>query len=164
MKFADEKIVEIKSLVTSRFAKQLQEKLPLTENSKNHRDYRSYQIMIGLLANDLKERVLRESMIENHILEYSDLEWEDYINQKSELMMTMACDFIDAMYDSNNSKNVSLKELSIGNQDIISTVKEMIKVIFRKSKYISLENQKKIEKIEKEIDDELELLKGTDEE
>lgn len=163
MKYADEKIVEIKSLVTNRFAKQLQDKIPNAENAKSHRDYRSYQIMIGLLANDLKENVLRVSLTDNNILDYSDIEWDDYINQKAELMITMACDFIDFMYDSNNTKIVTLKELSIGNQDIIHTVKEMIRSIFRKAKSISLENQKKIDEIEKEMKDELTLLKGVDE-
>lgn len=159
MKFADEKIVEIKSIVTNRYAKQLQEKIPAAENAKTHKDYRAYQIMIGLLSNDLRDKVLRVSLVENHILDYSDIEWEDYLNQKSELMITMACDFIDVMYDG-GSKVVTLKDLSEGNQDIIHTVKEMIKMIFRKARHISLENKKKIDEIENEIETDLNKLKG----
>ena len=161
LKFADEKIIEIKSLITNRFAKFLEAKLPESENAKTHKDYRSYQIMIGLLANEMKEKILKQSFIENHLASYSELEWEEYINQKADLICTLGCEFLDVMYD-DNAKVVTAKELSEGNHDIILAVKEMIKMIYRKAKFISLENDKRVQQMEAEFDIEMKAMFNLD--
>lgn len=162
MKYADERIIEIKSTVTNRYAKQLESELPDTEAAKTHKDYRSYQILVGLLTNNLSDKI-SQFLIENHILDYSDVEWEDYITEKSDLIVTMACDFIDVMYDCNNSNLISLRDLSDGNQDTMNTVRAIIKLIFRRARFIAQDSQKKIETLEKEIHDHLDILKGVNE-
>lgn len=157
LKFADEKIIEMKSLLTNRFAKLLQEKLKDDEDAKLHRDYRFYQTVISFILNYVRETTLKSSLVQNHFINYTEIEWEDYISQKADVMITIGCDNIEVLYEG-SSKTLSSKELEEGNQDIIPTVREMIKNIFRKAKYIALENNKKIEAIETEIENEKKRL------
>jgi len=108
MAYCEQKLQEIKFVLTSNYATILSTKLPPGEDLKLHRDFRSYQILIGILIKELLDKIFQELLIQNHLEEKDNASWKNYISDKTTYVVNFGTDFIDQMYGS--GKLVSRQE------------------------------------------------------
>lgn len=144
LNYTEQKLSQFKYLLTNSYSAALQLKLQANEDVKLHKDYRSYQILIGLLINELLDRIFQEAYVENHLEAFDENDWNIYINDKATYIINFTTDFLDNMYG--DGRLVTRKEAYEEEKKLFSEIKEMMKIIFENARDISIQTRLDISK------------------
>lgn len=153
---ADESNVQIKVLLTEKYAELLRKKLEDNVDVKQHRDYRFYQIIISSILEEMKRSTLKQSIQNTDILNFSELEFDSFVDQKASVMITIIIEYLDFMYSTSSviSRDVVHKE----NEKLKKEIKEVLKTLFRNIKQIIIEDKELISRINNKLHENIEIL------
>ena len=85
--------------------------------------------------------------------EFEQLEFDRFTQGKAEIMITIVSEYLDFMYT--RTELISRTELSEANDKNKREIIDIIKELYKKIKFIILEDKQTIEKINKELDNHL---------
>jgi hypothetical protein len=142
LNYSEQKLSQLKYLMTNSYSALLASKLQVHEDVKLHKDYRSYQILISMLIKDLIDNVLKEALIENHLDEMSSKEWESYISDKTNYILNYTEDFLDNLYS--DGKMVLRNESYEAERKLFPEMKALFTEIFDTVKEIGIQAKKEI--------------------
>lgn len=147
--------VKLKSILLDKFYSVLKEHSN-TKNMKNTKDYRYYQVIISFILEDIKRNTIKESIKMSEFVEYTETEFNSFVQQKTEVITTIIFDYIDFMY---NSDIVSNDSINKANEQIEPKIKEQYKLLYNKIKSIVLDDIDCIRKIRKSLTEEKNEIK-----
>jgi hypothetical protein len=147
MNYAEDFNIQIKSLMTQTYANLLKSKCPEIE-SKQHRDYKYYQVLVTSILDEVKRNVLRQSLKGMDIATISTQDFESFISQKSDVMITLIVDYIDLMYQSTIVTN---DEVRNENVKLTRPIKEAYRTLYYNIRNIIMDDKKAIEKIDNDL-------------
>ncbi len=127
MAAAEDANIRIKALMSNKYAELLEENLN-GENVRTHKYYKYYQIILASILDDTKRKILKQSLENNDIIKFSDLELEKFIEQKSEIMITVIFDYLDLLHSENSS--IDMDELRKENKVLVPQLKNIIKDLY----------------------------------
>jgi len=142
--YTEQKLSQLKYLLTNNYLNLLQKKIKSEEDIKLNKDYRSYQILIGMLIRDLVDKVFHPAFIENHLDEFDDGGWSEYLEDKSKYIFNFNADFLDNLYT--DGRLVSRNESYEGEKVLYADIKEIFKSIFENAKEISIQSRADLKK------------------
>ena len=156
--FAEEKVNDIKSLMSETYSGLLKLKLPIDQQEyvKSHEQYKNYQMLIKIALNECIITLMKKSFKENHLDEMVSIEWGNYIKHKTDTGIQHISEFLDLMYG--NSFIVTRQELSEANNKHVEEFYKLVKNVFENGKEIQIKNNKKSEQLKDEMDKKIEEL------
>ena len=98
--------------------------------------------MYHILRQEVKERVVKKALKENHFLELSDTEFRLYKNRKMDLIIDTISEKIDTLY--NDDALINRETLDKLNEYIRPQTEQIILSIFDQAKQFSKDNKEKI--------------------
>ncbi len=144
LSYCEQKLQELKFILTANYSKLLSKKLSETDDIKLHRDFRSYQILIGILIKELLDKIFHELLVQNHLEEMSPEVWENYISDKTTYIINFSSDFIDNLYGI--GRLVSRQECYEYEKKSLPEIKELLKEIFENVKEQAIQNKVELRK------------------
>lgn len=153
MNFCDDKINVVRDMFMDEYRTLLSRKLERTIDVKNHDSYRHYMMMVDLMLNYcINEQTFKKSMKQNHLLELTIVNWEEFIEDKIRLTFSLMKRFYDDYYP--ESSLVSRNEVDESNDRLFEKIRPIITTMYRKAREITTEVTNKVSEIQKEIDSE----------
>lgn len=156
MILCEEANVKIKSILMDKFYNLIKTKNPNFGNIKNTKDYRYYQVIVSFILEDIKRNTIKESVNMSEMIEYSEIEYNSFVTQKTDVILTILLDYIDFMY---NSDTISNDEIRKQNEQIEPKIKEQYSVLYDKIKTIIIDDSETIKKIKIAMEDSRKELK-----
>ena len=137
MNYSEEKISELRILLCKQYSKAISQKLLIgIAKAKEHTDYKSYRMLIYyILLSKVKDGIIKKALKENHFLDLSNVEFDHYINRKTDLIIDVMSDGLDTYYF--DSTIISREELFILNEQILHETKAVIRAIFENARNIT---------------------------
>lgn len=144
MNFSEEKLEELRRLICKTYSIKLAEVLGCSIiKAKEHKDYKLYRLMMyHILRQEVKERVVKKALKENHFLELSDTEFRQYKNRKMDIIIDTISEKIDTLY--NDDALINRETLDKLNENIRPQTEQIILSIFDQAKQFSKDNREKI--------------------
>jgi hypothetical protein len=139
LNFAEQKLSQLKYLLTDGYSNILSTKLKETDDVKLHKDYRSYQILIGMLIKDLLDKVLCDAFVENHLDDFDDIGWAAYVDDKTNYILNYNADFLDNLYG--DGRLVTRKEAYEEENKHFQKNKDVLRSILEMAKSISIQTK-----------------------
>jgi hypothetical protein len=141
MNYADEKQMEIKTILIDSYAKLLtnkKNKIQIMTDVRNTQEFRTYKMVVELMLKEcIVEKTLKKSLRENHLSEKSVENWEIFIHQKADITYGLFKDYLDNHFPEGGMINrPELDTLYSQNEE---QVKKLIKAIYRFAREISIE-------------------------
>jgi len=153
---AEEMNVEIKVLLTEKYADLLRKKLDDNSDVKQHRDYRFYQVIISSILDELKRSTLKQSIQNTDIIILSDLEFDTFVDQKASVMITIIIEYLDFMY--NTTSVISRDDVHTENEKIKPEIKSILKELFKRIKQIIIEDKELIQRINEKMNSNIDKI------
>ena len=153
---AEESNIMIKIILTKKYAELLREKLGEETDAKQHKDYRYYQVIIANVLDDIKRNTLKQSVKGNDLVTMSDIEFDEFVKRKSEIMVSIVAEYLDFMYNGNSG--ITREILQRENETCMGEIKDVIATLYRQIKHILHEDQDVIDKIQGELDSEVDNI------
>ena len=153
MNYAEEKISELRILLCKQYSRCLSNKLNVgTITAKEHTDYKFYRMLIYyILLSKVKDGIIKKALKENHFLDLSNVEFDQYIQRKTDLIIDNISEGLDTYYADNLL--IIRDELSKINDMILLETKAIIRAIFENARNVAdsyndrmLFNRSKMEK------------------
>jgi hypothetical protein len=157
MRCAEDFNIQIKSLMTRSYANLLKEK-DSTVDVRQHRDYKFYQVLVSTILDELKRNTLKESINSIEIDLLSAQEFDQFVEQKSSVMITLMIEYLDLMYQNNSI--VSRDELYKQNQNLTKDITEAYRKMYSNIKSIIIEDKNYIKEINSQLDDNVIYIKN----
>lgn len=144
MNFSEEKLEELRRLICKTYSIKLAEVLGCSIiKAKEHKDYKLYRLMMyHILRQEVKERVVKKALKENHFLELSDTEFRQYKNRKMDMIIDTISEKIDTLY--NDDAIINRELLDKINEYIRPQTEQIILSIFDQAKQFSKDNREEI--------------------
>ena len=128
LNYTEQKLSQFKYILNNNYLSLLTNKISQDDDLKLHKDYRSYQILIGMLTKELLSKIFEEAFIENHLEDFDEAGWKSYLNDKSNYILNYSAEFLDYMYG--DGRLVTRKESSESEKKLFPEIKTLTKVIF----------------------------------
>lgn len=154
--YTEQKLTQLKYILTKNYSAALSKKLSGNEDVKLHKDYRSYQILIGMLITNLVDKVFTVAFVENHFDELNEEAWKDYLDDKSNYILNFMSDFLDNMYA--DGRLVTRQESYEEESKSYDEVKEILKSIFENARESALQSKAEIKKEKEESDNHIKQI------
>lgn len=137
MNYAEEKISELRILICKTYSVKLAEKLGLgVITAKEHKDYRLYRMLVYyILYLKVKDGVVKKALKENHFLDLSNIEFEQYMNRKCDLILDTITEGFDTFYSDDTI--IKREEVYSLNESIKRETVGIIKNIFDNARNVS---------------------------
>lgn len=137
MNYAEEKISELRILLCKQYSKCLSNKLNVgIITAKDHSDYKFYRMLIYyILLSKVKDGIIKKALKENHFTDLSNVEFDLYIQRKTDLIIDNISECFDTYYDDNIL--IKRDELFKINDAILIETKSIIKSIFDNARNMS---------------------------
>lgn len=148
MNYCEQKLQELKFLVLNNYSSLLVAELGPDEDVKNHRDFKSYQILISILIKELMEKVFYPLLIQNHLEDMDENSWKNYVNDKINFIFNVGTDFADNMYGS--GKTISRQECYESEKKLSPDIKLILREVFDHVKVMAIENKNDLRKEKEE--------------
>lgn len=133
MRCAEDFNIQIKSVMTESYASLLKSK-DSTIDVRHHRDYKFYQVLVSSILDELKRNTLKESVKSIDIIALTTNEFQQFVEQKTTVMITLMIEYLDLMYQNNNL--VSRDELHVVNESLAPKLKELYRSLYYSIKSI----------------------------
>ena len=159
MNFAEEKIAELKTLLCNGYADALSVSLNLGfSEAKNTPNYRTYRMMLSyILLEKIKDPIIKKAVVENHFLDLSNLEFEQYCHRKTGLVIDTMGDALDEMYV-DISQILTRADVLYINDVVLFDSRVIIKSIFAHAREIAGVYGSKIDANREEMSERLEEI------
>lgn len=157
MRCAEDFNVQIKSMMTSAYANLLRSK-DGTMDVRQHRDYKFYQVLVSSILDELKRNTLKESVKSIDINALSTTDFEQFVEQKTDVMITLMIEYLDLMYQ--NTNIVSRDEVHKENESLSPKIKELYRTMYYNIKSIILEDVKYMQELDDQMDSEFNNIKN----
>lgn len=151
--YADQKLQEIKYLLSENYVSILERKLSPEEDVRTHKDFKEFQKLLMMMMIELRDNFLTTSFIDNHFDTYTEIEWEKFCKDKSVFLMNFISTFLDSMQ--NEWFLVTRKEAQAEQKKILDKIEKVFYAIYDNCKIISLNSKKEIEDLKKHSIDEI---------
>lgn len=138
MTYADMKIREIQSLFLEKYSSELLAKGKVT-NIEDSIQYVSFSRLMALLREEDSMPKLRVAIRENHFDTMDELEFHDYVKEKSEWMCKIAADFIRDKYRCFDEKCLTKDELIEALRSIKPRVLDILEDLFVELRHRAIE-------------------------
>jgi hypothetical protein len=148
MSKAEDYNIQIKSIMTSSYANLMLERDPKCE-ARQHRDYKFYQVLVSSILDELKRNTLKDSIKSVDVTTLSQSDFDAFVEQKSDVIITLMIDYLDLMY--NNTGVVSRDDLHKLNLSISKDIKEIFRKMYHSIKSIIVEDKKYIQEIDNDL-------------
>ena len=137
MNFAEEKISELRILLCKQYSQNLSEKQGISRiQAKETTDYKFYRMLVYyILLSKIKDDIIKRGLKENHFLDLSNVEFEQYCIRKTFLIIDTMSENLDTYYQDN--LKISRKELFVINDSILNETKTILKSIFENARNIA---------------------------
>jgi hypothetical protein len=139
MRCAEDFNIQIKSLMTGSYANLLKAK-DSTIDVRQHRDYKFYQVLVSSILDELKRNTLKESIKSIDIIALSPQEFEQFAEQKINVMITLMIEYLDLMYQ--NTSLVSRDEVHKENENLSTKIKELYRTMYHNIRSIIADDNK----------------------
>lgn len=151
--------IEIKSIIMEHYAKVLKTKNADADfQPKLNKDYRYYQMQISKILDDVKKNTIRESLKGTNIQSMDNVEFETFIDQKAKVIIMVMQEYLDLIHSVYNNVAVKMNETWLYDTKTVELVKEKIKDVYRRIKQIIIEDEEKIEEIDKKMESGIENM------
>lgn len=150
LSYTEQKLTQMKYLMSKSYSTILSSRLSASEDVNLHKDYRSYQILIGILIDKLVDTVFREAFIQNHLDEMDGTTWNNYLEDKFAYISNFNADFLDNLYG--NGRLVSRREAYEEELKLSNNIKEIVKSIFNYARDIGIQSKSDIKKENQDSD------------
>lgn len=157
MTCAEDFNIQIKSLMTESYACLLKSK-DSSIDVRQHRDYKFYQVLVSSILDELKRNTLKESLRSMDIISLSSQDFEQFVDQKVNVMITLMIEYLDLMYQ--NSSIVSRDEVHKENENLSGKLKEAYRAMYYKIKNIIVEDTRYMEEIDTQMKNDVDNLKN----
>ena len=137
MNFAEEKISELRILICKQYSKQLSIKNAIgIISAKETRDYKFYRMLIYyILLSKVKDNIIKKALKENHFLDLSNIEFDQYVMRKVDLILDTISEGLDTYYSDDLS--IKREELFLINENILHETKNILKCVFENARNIT---------------------------
>ena len=137
MNYAEEKISELRILLCKQYSRALSNKLNIgTITAKEHNDYKFYRMLIYyILLSKIKDGIVKKALKENHFLDLSNVEFDQYIFRKTVLIIDNISEGLDTYYA--DDLLIQRDELSKINDSILLETKTIIRAIFENARNVA---------------------------
>lgn len=137
MNYAEEKISELRILICKQYSKQLALKNGIgIISAKETRDYKFYRMLIYyILLSKVKDNIIKKALKENHFLDLTNIEFDQYVLRKVDLILDTLTEGLDTYYTDDLS--ITREELFMINESILSETKSILKYIFENARNIT---------------------------
>lgn len=144
MNFAEEKVSELRILLCKQYSQRISNKLNIgVITAKDHPDYKFYRMLIYyILLSKVKDGVIKKGLKENHFLDLSNIEFEQYLQRKIDLIIDTISEGLDTYYS--DDLLITREELFKVNDQILLETKAIIRSIFENARNISENYQDKM--------------------
>jgi len=157
MTCAEDFNIQIKMLITESYAKLMKSK-DETQYVRHSRDYKYYQILVSSILDELKRNTLRESIKSLDIAELSQLDFEQFVDQKINVMISQIDQYLELMYQ--NTSLVSWDEVHTENELISPKIRDLYRTLYTKIKTVAIEDSKNIQGISEQINNDVDKFKN----
>lgn len=137
MNYAEEKISELRIILCKQYSRSLSDKLNIgIITVKESSDYKFYRMLIYyILLSKIKDGIVKKALKENHFLDLSNIEFDQYVQRKTDLIMDNITEGLDTYYS--DGLLIQRDELSKINDTVLLETKAIIKAIFENARNIS---------------------------
>lgn len=157
MRCAEDFNIQIKSIMTTAYANLLKSKDD-TMDVRQHRDYKFYQVLVSSILDELKRNTLKESVKSIDINALSSHDFDQFVEQKTDVMITLMIEYLDLMYQ--NTNLVSRDEVHKENEALSPKIKEAYRNMYYNIKSIIAEDTKYMQEIEEQMDNDFINIKN----
>lgn len=157
MSCAEDFNIQIKSIMTETYAKLMKAK-DATIDVRHHRDYKFYQVLVSSILDELKRNTLKDSIKSIDIIALSPQEFEQFADQKINVMIAQIDQYLELMYQTNSI--VSWDDVHKENELILPRIKELYRALYYKIKNIVLEDSKSMQEIDKQMNNDVTSIKN----
>lgn len=146
MNYAEEKLSELRILICKTYSIKLADKLSVgVITAKEHKDYKFYRTLVNyIIFAKVKDGVVKKALKENHFLELSNIEFEQYMNRKSDLIIDTITEGFDNFYSDDTI--IKREEVFNLNETIKRETVSIIKSIFDNARNASSHYKQLIDK------------------
>jgi hypothetical protein len=137
MNYAEEKVSELRILLCKQYSRSISNKLNIgIISAKDHADYKFYRMLIYyILLSKVKDGVIKKGLKENHFLDLSNVEFEQYLQRKIDLIIDTISEGLDTYYS--DGLLITREELFKINDQILLETKTIMRSIFENARNIS---------------------------
>ena len=137
MNFAEEKIAELRILLCRQYSQVLSDKQGISRiQAKETTDYKFYRMLVYyILLSKIKDDIIKKGLKENHFLDLSNVEFDQYCIRKTYLIIDTMSENFDTYYQDN--LQISRKELFTINDGILNETKSILRSVFENARNIS---------------------------
>lgn len=137
MNFAEEKISELRILLCRQYSQVLSDKQGISRlQAKETTDYKFYRMLVYyILLSKIKDDIIKKGLKENHFLDLSNVEFDQYCVRKIFLIIDTMSENFDTYYQ--DSLTISRKELFVINDSILNETKHILRSVFENARNIS---------------------------
>jgi hypothetical protein len=151
--------IEIKSVIMEHYAKILKTKnCEIDFQPKLNKDYRYYQMQITKILDDVKKNIIKESLNGVELQNLDPVEFEIFIEQKAKIIIMSMAEYMDSIHSVYNNMAVKIYETWLYDCIIKNTVQEKIKEIYKMIKQVIIEDENKIQELEKKMQTDIESM------
>ncbi len=157
MSCAEDFNIQIKSIMTDTYAKLMKIK-DTTLDVRHHRDYKFYQVLVSSILDELKRNTLKDSIKSIDIIALSPQEFEQFAEQKINVMIAQIDQYLELMYQTNSI--VSWDDVHKENESILPKIRELYRSLYYKIKNIVLEDSKCMQEIDEQMNNDVTNIKN----
>lgn len=151
--YADQKIQEIRHLLSENYANLLEAKLDASVDVRTYKDYKEFQRQLSIMMIELRDNFLTTSFVDNHFDTYGEREWQNFCEEKSIYLINYIRNFLDSTH--NEWSLVSRKEASREESKLLDKIRKVFYIVYEMCKEISITSKKEIEALREESEDEI---------
>lgn len=158
MNYAEEKLSELRILICKTYSIKLAEKLSVgVITAKEHKDYKFYRMLVNyIIFAKVKDGVVKKALKENHFIELSNIEFEQYMNRKTDLIIDTITEGFDNFYSDDTI--IKREEVFYLNETIKRETVGIIKSVFDNARNVSSHYKQLIDKHIEETQSKLEEI------
>jgi len=156
MRCAEDFNIQIKSKITEAYINLLKTKEP-TIDVRQHRDYKFYQVLVSSILDELKRNTLKESINSIDIIALSTQDFNQFVEQKTDVMITLMIEYLDLMYQTTSL--VSREEVHKENENIATKLKELYRNMYYTIRNIIADDNRYIDEIDNQINNDISNIK-----
>jgi hypothetical protein len=157
MSCAEDFNIQIKSIMTDTYAKLMKAKDGALD-VRHHRDYKFYQVLVSSILDELKRNTLKDSIKSIDIIALSPQEFEQFSEQKINVMIAQIDQYLELMYQTNSI--VSWDDVHKENENILPKIRELYRTLYYKIKNIVLEDSKSMQEIDEQMNNDVTNIKN----
>lgn len=162
MSFSDGKAIQIRGAMERPFIDVLASALKREGTSVevlSHHDYRVYSLCLDKLHVQNTE-FIKQSLRENHYLDITEVEFDVYVGNKIDTIFQMTTSLLNAAYFGDVIPRGMLYKLNL--ERVAVEVRTLLYDIFLNARRIAGEKKKRIDQLQKERDDFINMVLGVD--